>query len=419
MIDRKSDLKNNDRFCFFQIESGDENIMKNQLSNANIQDISLYNEKEIIHFPFSCFEIISIKQKNMSDFLNYEIVKNDEEMRKKIESILSSQYMNENYYEIKLNYLGKYSEEIEKIKDVKIPLTTFAENIFTTELFNKQELKDSEKFAFDISKFIKGAFHNYIIGYYNILNDDANKDVFIINGTNKNIDKIKNCEIKLSNKIIEFKTQHKFKKGKYTITFYFKDYLTNLNDLKTENVTDMSHLFHKCSSLKKLNLSDFNTQKVTNMNHMFSDCSSLIELNLSNFNTINVKNMNGMFFKCSSLTKLNLSSFNTKNVTTMSWMFASCSSLKNLKISHFKTNNVTDMSYMFYECSSLTKLDLSQFSTINVLDMSSMFNGCNQMISLNISSFNTDKTKYFHEIFNKLNPSCKVECKNKLLMNKI
>ena len=96
MIERKRDLKINDRFCFFQIESGDENIMKNQLSNANIQDISLScHEKEIIFFPFSCFEIISIKQKNISDFLNYEIVKNIEEMRKKIESILSSQDVNE------------------------------------------------------------------------------------------------------------------------------------------------------------------------------------------------------------------------------------------------------------------------------------------------------------------------------------
>ncbi len=455
---KKNYLDKNDRFCFFQINSGDEKEMNNKLSNANIQEISLYKEKEILFFPFSCFEISSIKQKKMEEFYNYEIV-NKNSLEGQINNLLSSFDKNEIYYEIILNYLGKYSEEIEKIKE-KIPLTKFAENIFTTEVFNKKKLKDSDKFAFDISQFIKGSYNNYITANYNISEDDADKKVFIINGTKKNIDIIKNCEIMSSKKkIIKFQNQYKFKKGKYTFTFYFKEDLTNLNDLfkncstlykldfsnfkknsiqemsymffecnslieidindfQTENVTDMSHLFHKCSSLKKLILSKFNTQKVNNMNHMFSDCSSLTELKISNFNTINVKNMNGMFFKCESLTELNLSNFNTKNVTSMSWMFSNCSSLKNLKISNFNTNNVTDMSYMFNDCSSLTKLDLSNFSTINVTDMSSMFNGCSKMISLNISSFNCDKTKYFQEMFKKLNPSCKIECKNKLLMSK-
>ena len=459
LIEKKKYLQKNDRFCFFLINSGDEKKMISQLSNANIQDISRYKENEILFFPFSCFEINSIKQKKMKDLYNNEILNKNSKIKGQMESLLSID-KNEIYYEIILDYLGKYSEEIGKIKE-KIPLTKFAENIFTTEIFNKKKLKDSDKFAFDISRFIKGSYNNFITANYNISEDDANKKIFIINGTKKNIDKIKNCEIMLSNKkIIKFQNQYKFKKGKYSFTFYFKEDLTNLNDLfkncstlykldfsnfkknsiqemsymffecnslieiyindfKTENVTDMSHLFHKCSSLKKLSLSKFNTQKVNNMNHMFSDCSSLTELNLSNFNTINVKNMNGMFFKCESLTELNLSNFNTKNVTSMSWMFSNCSSLKNLKISNFNTNNVTDMSYMFNDCSSLTKLDLSNFSTINVTDMSSMFNGCSKMNSLNISSFNTDKTKYFQEIFKKLNPSCKVECKNKFLMTKI
>ena len=32
-------------------------------------------------------------------------------------------------------------------------------------------------------------------------------------------------------------------------------------------------MFYKCSSLKELNISNFNTNNVTDMNHMFSRCS--------------------------------------------------------------------------------------------------------------------------------------------------
>ena len=74
-----------------------------------------------------------------------------------------------------------------------------------------------------------------------------------------------------------------------------------------ENMTNMSYMFYKCSSLTSLNLSNFNTNNVTNTDHMVYECSSLTSLNLSNFNTNNVNNMSYMFFNCSSLNSLNLS----------------------------------------------------------------------------------------------------------------
>ena len=61
----------------------------------------------------------------------------------------------------------------------------------------------------------------------------------------------------------------------------------------------MNRIFCNCSSLKKLNLNNFKTNNVTNMEFMFSGCSSLSELNLNNFNTNNVTNMNSMFYGCS------------------------------------------------------------------------------------------------------------------------
>ena len=44
------------------------------------------------------------------------------------------------------------------------------------------------------------------------------------------------------------------------------------------------------------------------MRGMFSECSSLKELNLNNFNTNNVTNMSEMFSKCSDELKLILKS---------------------------------------------------------------------------------------------------------------
>ena len=52
----------------------------------------------------------------------------------------------------------------------------------------------------------------------------------------------------------------------------------------------------------------FNTNNVTNMSYMFSKCSSLNELNLSNFNTNNVSNMNYMFDGCSEELKMKIRS---------------------------------------------------------------------------------------------------------------
>ena len=46
---------------------------------------------------------------------------------------------------------------------------------------------------------------------------------------------------------------------------------------------------------------------------MFSECSSLKELNLNNFNTNNVTNMSYMFSKCSDDLKTNIKSEN-KNI---------------------------------------------------------------------------------------------------------
>jgi len=166
--------------------------------------------------------------------------------------------------------------------------------------------------------------------------------------------------------------------------------VVDISNLKTDNVTDMSHMFYNCCNLYRLDVSGFKTDNVTNMWNMFSGCSKLTSLDVSGFKTDNVTDMCGMFYGCSGLTSLDVSNFNTANVTDMGSMFNGCSGLTSLDVSSFKTDSVTSMSAMFALCSSLTSLDVSGFKTENVTDMSGMFDYCSKLTSLDVSGFKTD-----------------------------
>ena len=183
--------------------------------------------------------------------------------------------------------------------------------------------------------------------------------------------------------------------------FYACYALTSLDvsSFNTENVTNMSWMFNSCSALTSLDLSNFNTQNVTNMGEMFHGCSALTSLDVSKFNTENVTDMNEMFYGCSALTSLDVSNFNTQNVTNMAWMFSYCLALRSLDVSNFNTQNVTDMAWMFYGCSALTSLDVSNFNTQNVTNMSRMFYGCQALTSLDVSKFNTQNVTDMSSMF--------------------
>ena len=101
---------------------------------------------------------------------------------------------------------------------------------------------------------------------------------------------------------------------------------------------------------------------------------------IENLNTENVTNMKFMFKGCSSLTSLDVTHFNTGNVTSMSGMFDGCSGLISLDVTNFNTANVTDMSYMFYCCYKLKEIYVSdKFVTDDVISSVYMFMGCNSL----------------------------------------
>ncbi|MGN0231705.1 MAG: BspA family leucine-rich repeat surface protein, partial [Muribaculaceae bacterium] len=172
-----------------------------------------------------------------------------------------------------------------------------------------------------------------------------------------------------------------------------------LDNLNTENVTNMSHMFAGCEVLTSLDLSGLNTENVTNMSYMLFNCPLLESLDLTDFNTENVTDMTCMFSYCQSLPSLDLTGFNTEKVTSMECMFEWCNALTSLNLSNFITEKVTNMSRMFRYCVKLESLDVTSFNTQNVTNMSYMFDDCTALTSLDLTGFNTEKVTSMNYMF--------------------
>ena len=168
--------------------------------------------------------------------------------------------------------------------------------------------------------------------------------------------------------------------------------IKGIENLNTQNVTNMSWMFYCCPGLTSLDVSKFDTQNVEDMSDMFSSCTVLKSLNVSNFNTQNVKNMTDMFNNCPGLTSLDVSNFNTQKVEKMNFMFSSCEGLNSLDLSKFDTQNVTNMSCMFWSSSALTTIYVSdKFVTTKVSSGAMMFEGCTSLKGA-ITEYDKNKT---------------------------
>ena len=165
--------------------------------------------------------------------------------------------------------------------------------------------------------------------------------------------------------------------------------------------TSTERWFNYCTKIKTIEgIENMITDEVTDMSRMFSGCSALTSINMSNFNTENVTTMEEMFFGCSALTSINVSNFNTENVTTMKGMFNNCKALASLDLSSFNTANVTDMCAMFLGCAALTTLDVSTVNTAKVTDMEFMFSGCSALTTIYCDNdWNSGTVKYSNDMF--------------------
>ena len=113
--------------------------------------------------------------------------------------------------------------------------------------------------------------------------------------------------------------------------------------------------FGNCFYLTEIEgVENLNTQNVTDMRNMFTCCYELTSLDVSNFNTQNVEDMTDMFLGCEKLSLLDLSNFNTANVMGMSSMFSGCSTLQTIFASDkFVTDKVFGGDDMFIDCENL------------------------------------------------------------------
>ncbi|MBR6252384.1 MAG: BspA family leucine-rich repeat surface protein [Clostridia bacterium] len=175
----------------------------------------------------------------------------------------------------------------------------------------------------------------------------------------------------------------------------------DLGVVSTTNVTNMSHMFEKCTNVTTLDVSGLDTSNVTNMYAMFKECQKVSSLaTIATFETGNVTNMGGMFYDCRALTSLDLSTFDTSKVEEMKAMFFNCIVLSSINLTDFNTSLVTDFNGLFGNCSNLATLDISSFDTSNVTNMNLMFYNCTKLATINgIQNINTSSLQTTGSMF--------------------
>ena len=137
--------------------------------------------------------------------------------------------------------------------------------------------------------------------------------------------------------------------------FYLTE-IEGIENLNTQNVTDMSWMFSCCYALTSLDVSNFNTQNVEDMTDMFLGCEGLSLLDLSNFNTERVENMSSMFSGCSTLQTIFASDkFVTDQVSGGYDMFLDCTNLKGF-IDYISDSDKNGNEYANYKTGYFTKL---------------------------------------------------------------
>ena len=104
----------------------------------------------------------------------------------------------------------------------------------------------------------------------------------------------------------------------------------------------MNNMFYGCKVLT--NIPQLDTSKVTNMSYMFGSCSALTSV--PQLDTSSVTNMKRIFYMCSGLTII--PQLDTRNVTDISNMVYYCMSLNTLDITYYNISNTESASQITY-----------------------------------------------------------------------
>ena len=175
--------------------------------------------------------------------------------------------------------------------------------------------------------------------------------------------------------------------------------IEKIENLHTDNITDMTNMFYNCIKLQKLDINAWDTTKVSIMYQTFRDCKKIEALDVSNLFLDNVSNFKHMFSGCEMLKELKVCRKANAKAATMDSMFRGCTNIVKINLEDFYTNNVYNMDYMFQGCQKINKLNLTNFNTENVKSMYAMFGDCNELTELNLDTFNTSNVEDMGSMF--------------------
>ena len=424
-------------FILKKDDNYDDNINYSLSTHADIEKISLMgDEKEVLFFPFSSFEIENIFHNKQKDI-----------------------------YEIRLLYLGKHLKKIETNSYIrenkKLPKTTFSEEIVQSGLIKRENLENNnsttlhQKFQtnkinsvkiqnpiyqkspiYPVSPLPRAPTLIYTVPQNNEIHPEYKKP-YIFRRFNKPEDKAdiyKPPEIEIpkvpvrptslnlkevSENIIENKkenyifaqfkiTENDINKNIRIINSFEQNklkyhYIKVDNELRYINEEEIKNKCKMKIDGKYFNPQYFRTfskpgiytieywftSNLTKTDFLFAECFNLYYINLFNFRCEDVTNMACMFLECVNLKHILISNINTRKVEDMNCMFCGCQSLENLDLSFFNTQNVTNMGRLFFGCKSLASVNLSSFNTQNVTDMYGMFGQCISLKNLDLLNFYT------------------------------
>jgi len=414
----------------------DDKVDYSLSTHADIEKLSIDpREREVLFFPFSSFEIKEIKE-----------IKDIDNNGDKI-------------YEIRLLYLGKYLEKIEKDKILienkeDLPKTTFKDEILQSRFIKSEDINKNNpkqliqnyitkkkeilkipnpvsnpqihhyKPPYIIRRFKKPEDDNdipFVKEIYNppsppnipirpspplikqldnrlIPTKDNDSDNYIIGKlivTENDINK----NIRIINSFEEMKRLYNYLKVEDERNFMNEKELKENCEIKI-NGNKMKFVYFVKISKPDIYTIEYSFKKnITKTDFMFAQCVNLQYLNLLNFNTQKVTNMAFMFLGCISLKILKLSNLKTRNVIDMNCMFYGCETLEKLDLSYLNTSNVVNMSRLFFGCKKLYDINLSNFNTQKVNDMYGMFYGCENLLSLDLLNFYTQNVINMSRMF--------------------
>ena len=378
------------------------------------------NEKEVLFLPFSAFEIEKIKKVVVNNII---------------------------YYEIDLNYLDKYTDKLNLIRNNEF----LSNNIFGKEFIesgfvdkSKIEKKTNKTLIDEVNKFDESfignkqkinnkKYNEQIVKELNkeLIYDvkkediDENGEVQILGEHKAGEDFVKLNKDKsyliINGKKEELCYKYKLKEGINRIEIVFKENVTNyramfkyctslidispLENWDIRDATCFSCSFRGCTSLQDISpLKNWNLSNVTDLTACFEGDTALTDITpLKNWDVSKVDLMRHTFSNCTSLSDISpLKKWNVSNVTNFTGFFDGCKNLKNISsLQGWKVDKCTSFNFMFKECSSLQDISpLKYWNVSNGRFFDGFFKDCYALKDINpIKNWNVINGSNFHSFF--------------------